>query len=152
MGGSKIDLDLGRFLGENEMRITVMDVGQTIPSNDNTLKMFILPKIMLRDPSMASVCTVVDELVSLLDILFSLRITGLSMFILRTVIITILMPIPIIELILVIKKHPYALLLSIISKLVCVITLLCFIIEGYIVRYLQSYKTELQERIQNVGW
>lgn len=74
------------------------------------------------------------------------------MFILRQIFIALLIPISFLEIIMGCLKHPATKFIGIGSKILVTTVLINFIIEGGIIREKYFLKTNLVNRIRNIGW
>lgn len=140
------------FFRINEMQITVLDLGLTFPTTDDALKIFLIPKIQLATSKTATACTVVDDISFIQTHASYIDRTGLVVFIVRMVFISILFPIPIVETALGVINHKAVNLVGIITKFLSILIMFMFIIEGAIVLYKSNFKLELQNKIRNIGW
>lgn len=65
------------------------------------------------------------------------------MFILKQIFISLLFPIPLVEFALGLIKNPAVVLVGIVSKILCVVMIILFIIEGLIVNHKYSLKVNM---------
>jgi hypothetical protein len=116
--------------------------------------MFLIPKITITQKS--SACTVTNDLSSIESFVPTIQVTGLTIFIIRQVLVVLMFPLPFVENSIRLfsknkKKIKKTKIIGIYSKLLVLLVLFSFIIEGAIIEFWTDKKTLLYYRILAFG-